>query len=72
MKKEEEEEEEKKKKKINTYLSTITFNAKGLNAAIKRHTVAFDWTRNQNGQENKTLSYAIYKKLTSDQKTHTN
>ena len=49
---------------IGTYISIITLNVNGLNAPIKRHRLA-EW------MQNKTRIYAVYKKLTSDLKTHT-
>ena len=51
------------KKAINTYLSTITLKTNGLNTLIIRQMVV-------NGQQNKTLTYAVYRKLTLDQKIH--
>ena len=51
---------------INTYLSIITLNVNGLNAAIKRHRVA-DWIK-----KSKSLQYAAYKRLTLGQRTHIN
>ena len=51
---------------ISTYQSIITLNENGLNALTKRHRVA-DWIK-----KNKTLQYAVYKKLISGLKTHTN
>ena len=50
---------------IGTYISIITLNVNGLNAPTKRHRLA-EWI------QNKTHIYAVYKKLTSDLKTHTN
>jgi len=44
---------------MGTYISIITLNVNGLNAP--------DWL---NGYKNKTHIYAIYKKPTSDFKTH--
>ena len=49
---------------IGTYISIITLNVNGLNAPIKRH-------RWLNAYKNKTHIYAVYKKSTSDLKTHT-
>ena len=46
-----------------TYLSIITLNINGLNASIKRHRVA-KWIRKQD-------PYAVYKRPTSEWKTHT-
>ena len=48
---------------IGTYISIITLNVSGLNAPTKRT----DWL---NGYKNKTHIYAVYKKPTSDLKTH--
>ena len=50
-----------KKMAIGTYISIITSN--GLNAPTKRHRLT-EWI------QNKTQIYAVYKKLTSDLKTH--
>ena len=50
---------------IGTYISVITFNVKGLNAQAKRHRLA-EWIQKQDA------IYAVYKKPTSDLKTHTN
>ena len=48
---------------IGTYISIITLNVNGLSAPTQRH--------NQlNGFKNKTHRYAVYKKPTSDLKTH--
>ena len=47
---------------IGTYISVITLNVNGLNAPTKRHRLAEN--------KNKTHIYAVYKKLTSDLKTH--
>ena len=52
---------------IGTYISIITLNINGLNAPTKRMDTFF-W---QNGYKNKTHIYAVYKKPTSDLKTHT-
>ena len=49
---------------IGTYISTITLNVNGLNAPTKRHRLA-EWI------QNKIHIYAVYKKPTSDLKTHT-
>ena len=46
-----------------TYLSTIILNVNGLNAPTKDT----DWL---NGYKNKTHIYSVYKKPTSDLKTH--
>ena len=48
---------------IETYISIITLNVNGLNAPTK----GTDWL---NGYKNKTHIYAVYKKPTSDLKTH--
>ena len=48
---------------IGTYISTITLNVNGLNAPTKRHRLA-EWI------QNKIHIYAVYKKPTSDLKTH--
>ena len=47
---------------IGTYISIITLNVNGLNAPKDT-----DWL---NRYENKTQIYAVYKKPTSDLKTH--
>ena len=47
---------------IGPYISIITLNVNGLNATTKRHRL--------NGYKNKTYIYAVYKKPTSDIKTH--
>ena len=52
-----------KKMAIGTYISTITLNVNGLNASTK----GTGWL---NGYKNKTHIYAVYKKPTSDLKTH--
>ena len=44
-----------------SYLSIITLNVNGLNAPTKR----------LNGYKNKTPIYAVYKRPTSKQETHT-
>ena len=49
---------------MGTYISIITLNENGLNTPTKRHRLA-EWT-----QKNKTHIYAVYKKPTSDLKTH--
>ena len=49
---------------MNNYLSIITLNVNGLNAPIKRQTIA-------DGYENMTYIYAAYKRLTSGKKTYT-
>ena len=48
---------------ITIYLTTINLNVNELNVPCKRH-------GRLNGQENKTLKYAVYKRLTSDRRTH--
>ena len=48
---------------IGTYISIITLNVNGLNATTIRH-------RLLNGYKNMTHIYAVYKKPTSDLKTH--
>ena len=48
---------------IGTYISIITLNENGLNAPTERHRLA-EWI------QNKTHVYAVYKKPTSDLKTH--
>ena len=50
-----------KKRAIGTYISIITLN--GLNAPTKRHRLA-EWIQKQDH------IYAVYKKATSDLKTH--
>ena len=52
------------KMEISTYLSIPTLNVNGLNALIKRHTVA-DWIK-----KIRTFPYAAYKRLTSGLKPH--
>ena len=52
-----------KKMAIGTYTSIITLNVNGLNAPTKDT----DWL---NGYKNKTHIHAIYKKPTSNLKTH--
>ena len=47
-----------------TYMSIITLNVNGLNALTKRHRLA-EWIQKQDA------IYAVYKKPTSDLKTHT-
>ena len=49
---------------IGTYISIITLNVNRLNAPTKKTT---DWL---NGYKKKTHIYAIYKKPTTDLKTH--
>ena len=49
---------------IGTDISIITLNVSGLHAPTKRHR----WLK---GYKNKTYLYAVYKKPTSDLKTHT-
>ena len=48
---------------IGTYISIITLNVNGLNAPTKRHRLA-EWI------QNKTHISGVYKKPTSDLKTH--
>ena len=48
---------------IGTYISIITLNVNGLNAPTKRHRLA-EWIQKQDH------IYAVYKKATSDLKTH--
>ena len=48
---------------IGAHISIIALNVNGLNAPTKRQ----DWL---NGYKNKTHKYAVYKKPTSDVKTH--
>ena len=48
---------------IGIYISIITFNVNGLNAPTKRH-------RLTKGYKTKTHRYSVYKKPTSDLKTH--
>ena len=49
---------------MNNYLSIITLNINGLNAPIKRHTIA-EWIRKYDPP------YAAYKRPISGQKTYT-
>ena len=49
---------------MGSYLSIITLNVNVLNAPTKDK----DWL---NGYKNKTPKYAVYKRLTSKQGTHT-
>ena len=49
---------------VSTYLSIITSNVNGLNAAIKKHRMA-DWIKNHNHL------CAAYEKFTSGLMTHT-
>ena len=49
---------------IETYISIITLNVSRLNAAPKRHRLA-EWIQRQD-----PYMYAVYKKPTSDLKTH--
>ena len=49
---------------IGTYISIITLNENGLNAPSKDT----DWL---NGYNNKTRTYTVYKRPTSDLGTHT-
>ena len=53
-----------KKMAIGTYISIITFNINGLKAPTKRQSLA-EWIQNK-----KTHKYDVYKKSTSDLKTH--
>ena len=48
---------------IGTYISILTLNVNTLNAPTKRHRLA-EWI------QNKIHIYVIYKKSTSDLKTH--
>jgi len=48
---------------IGMYISIITLNVNGLNASTKRHRLA-EWI------QNKMHIHAVYKKPTSDLKTH--
>ena len=48
---------------IGTYISIITLNVNGSNVPTKRHRLA-EWYKN------KTHTYAVCKKPTSDLKTH--
>ena len=48
---------------IGTHVSIITLNVNRLNTPTKRHRLA-EWI------QNKTHIYAVYKKPTSDLKTH--
>ena len=50
--------------KTGTYISLITLNVNGLNAPTKRHRLA-DWIQKQD-----PYIYAVYKKPTSDLKSH--
>ena len=50
---------------MGTNISMITFNVNGLNAPTKRHRLA-EWIQKQD-----LYMYAVYKKPTSDLKTHT-
>ena len=49
---------------IGTYISIITLNVNGLNAPTKRHRLA-GWIQKQD-----PYIYTVYKKPTSDLKTH--
>ena len=49
---------------IGTYISIITLNVSGLNTTTKRHRLA-EWIQKQD-----PYIYAVYKKPTSDLKTH--
>ena len=53
-----------KKMAIGTYISIITLNVNGLNAPTKRHRLA-GWIQKQD-----PYIYTVYKKPTSDLKTH--
>ena len=53
-----------KKRAIVTYISIITLNLNGLNAPTKRHRLA------EQIQKQDLNIYAVYKKPTSDLKTH--
>ena len=53
-----------KKMAKGTYISITTLNVNGLNAPTKRHRL-IEWIK-----KNKTHIYAVYKKPTSDLKTH--
>ena len=55
-----------KKMEIGTYISIITLNVNRLNAPTKRHRLA-EWIQKQD-----PYIYAVYKKPTSDLKTHKN
>ena len=44
---------------IGTYISVVVLNANGINAPTKRHS----WL---DGYKNKTYTYAVYKKPTSE------
>ena len=48
---------------IGTHISITTLNINGLNAPTKRHRLT-EWIQNE------THIYAVYKKPTSDLKTH--
>ena len=48
---------------IEAYISIITLNVNGLNAPTKRHRLV-------DGYKNKTHIYTVYKKPTSDLKSH--
>ena len=52
-----------KKMAIGTYISIITLNVNGSNAPTKRHRLA-EWVENQDPY------ISVYKKRTSDLKTH--
>ena len=49
---------------IGTYISKITLNVNGLNTPAKRHRLA-EWIQKQD-----PYIYIVYKKPTSDLKTH--
>ena len=54
----------REKMAINKYLSILTLNVNGLNAPMKRHSIA-EWIRKHDPQ------YAVYKGPTSEQKIYT-
>ena len=54
-----------KKMAIGTYISIITLNVNGLNAPTKRQRLA-EWIQKQDPY----ICHAVYKKPTSDLKTH--
>ena len=49
---------------VGTHISIITLNVNGLNASTKRHRLA-EWIQKQD-----PYIYAVYKRPTSDLKTH--
>ena len=55
---------------IGTYISIITLNVNGLNAPAKRHRLV-KWIQKQDPYMVYMGLYAVYKKPTSDLKTHT-